>query len=241
MPILRETGASLDIGFEKCAAPEMFKGEQGLVKHIHDDTMTCLQRAERKIECEPVQVVSKPIVSPGHLNGEKYFLEDQTIELLEPDLEENGLPRPEIGNDTQTRRQRKKEIEKSTCLENESDQFRLRECVVENGEVPSFTGECTDNGNLVKSRDWEVMEAQMRSEESVALIRGTENGASDEASDQEEASIQLVPDQKRMVLLPEEVGEKGFLESRSPTFRIDSSRKDMQRTGFGGPDWRQKA
>ncbi|GFX50878.1 hypothetical protein TNCV_2732291 [Trichonephila clavipes] len=28
-----------------------------------------------------------------------------------------------------------------------------------------------------------------------------------------------------MVLLPEEVGEKGFLESRSPTFRIDSSRK----------------
>ncbi|GFU49134.1 hypothetical protein TNCV_573711 [Trichonephila clavipes] len=27
-------------------------------------------------------------------------------------------------------------------------------------------------------------------------------------------------DQTRMVLLPEEVGEKGFLESRSPTFRI---------------------
>ncbi|GFW63399.1 hypothetical protein TNCV_400651 [Trichonephila clavipes] len=44
-----------------------------------------------------------------------------------------------------------------------------------------------------------------------------------------------------MVLLPEGVGEKGFLESRSPTFRIDSSRKDMWRTGFEGPDWRQKA
>ncbi|GFW95435.1 hypothetical protein TNCV_1721371 [Trichonephila clavipes] len=48
-------------------------------------------------------------------------------------------------------------------------------------------------------------------------------------------------DQKRMVLLPEEVGEKGFLESRSPTFRIDSSGKGMRRTGFEGPDWRQKA
>ncbi|GFV82610.1 hypothetical protein TNCV_1618391 [Trichonephila clavipes] len=130
MPVLRETGASLDIGFEKCAASEMLKGEQGLVKHIYDDTMTCLQPAERKIECEPVHVVSKPIVSPGHLNEEKYFLEDQTIELLEPDLEQNGLPRPEIGNDTQTRRQRKKEAEKSTRLENENDQFRLRECVV---------------------------------------------------------------------------------------------------------------
>ncbi|GFU62354.1 hypothetical protein TNCV_2653291 [Trichonephila clavipes] len=32
-----------------------------------------------------------------------------------------------------------------------------------------------------------------------------------------------------MVLLPEEVEEKGFLESRSPTFRIDSSRKGHAR------------
>ncbi|GFT67997.1 hypothetical protein TNCV_713651 [Trichonephila clavipes] len=45
----------------------------------------------------------------------------------------------------------------------------------------------------------------------------------------------------RMMLLPEGVGEKGFLESRSLTFRIDSSRKDMRSTGFEGPDWRQKA
>ncbi|GFS68100.1 uncharacterized protein TNCV_1363111 [Trichonephila clavipes] len=113
MPVLRETGASLDIGFENCAAPEMFTGDQGLVKHIHDDTMTCLKPAETKIECEPVHGVSKPIVSPGHLNGEKYFLEDQTIELLEPDLEQNGVPRPEIGNEMQTYRERRKEAEKS--------------------------------------------------------------------------------------------------------------------------------
>ncbi|GFV60021.1 hypothetical protein TNCV_874301 [Trichonephila clavipes] len=46
--------------------------------------------------------------------------------------------------------------------------------------------------------------------------------------------------QKRMVLLPEVVGEKGFLELRSPTFRIDSSGKGMRRS-FEGPDWRQKA
>ncbi|GFW32284.1 uncharacterized protein TNCV_674431 [Trichonephila clavipes] len=39
----------------------------------------------------------------------------------------------------------------------------------------------------------------------------------------------------------EEVGEKGFLESGSPTFRIDSSGKDMRRTGFEGPAWRQRA
>ncbi|GFT25247.1 transposable element Tcb1 transposase [Trichonephila clavipes] len=38
----------------------------------------------------------------------------------------------------------------------------------------------------------------------------------------------------------EEVGEKGLLESRSPTFRIDSSGKDMRRTGFEGPGWRRR-
>ncbi|GFY56389.1 uncharacterized protein TNIN_307491 [Trichonephila inaurata madagascariensis] len=189
----------------------MFTGEQGLVKHIHDDTMTCLQPAERKIECEPIHVVSKPIVSPGHLDGEKYFLEGQTIELLEPDLEQNRLPRPEIGNEIQTHRQRRKETGKSTRLENGDDQFRLGECVVENGEDfgLSFTGKGTDSGNLVKLSDCEVMEAQLmnlvklsncevmeaqlRNEESVPLISGIENNANDDASDQEKASMQLLP------------------------------------------------
>ncbi|GFV13761.1 uncharacterized protein TNCV_3957761 [Trichonephila clavipes] len=156
---------------------------------------TCLQPAERKIECEPIHVVSKPIVSPGHLDGEKYFLEDQTLELLELDLEQNDLPRPEIGNEIQTRRQRRKETGKSTHLENDDDQFILGECVVEIREdfVPSLTGEGTDIGNLIKLSACEIMEAQLRSEESSPLIRGTENGASDEASDQEGASMQFIP------------------------------------------------
>ncbi|GFV85193.1 uncharacterized protein TNCV_4172461 [Trichonephila clavipes] len=182
MPVLKDTEASLDIGCEKYAAPEMFTGEHASIKHILNDTMTCLQPAERKIECEPVHVVSKPIVSPGHLDGGKYFLEDQTIEPLEPDSEQNCLSRREIGNGTQTRRERK-ETEKSIRLENENDQFRLRGSEVEIGEdfVPSLTGEGTDNGNLVKLSACEIIEAQLRSEESAHLIWGTKNGASDEA------------------------------------------------------------
>ncbi|GFT72285.1 uncharacterized protein TNCV_1390091 [Trichonephila clavipes] len=43
------------------------------------------------------------------------------------------------------------------------------------------------------------------------------------------APFDYVGNQKRMVLLPEGVGEKGFLESRSHTFRIDSSRKGHAR------------
>ncbi|GFT54097.1 uncharacterized transposon-derived protein F54H12.3 [Trichonephila clavipes] len=34
----------------------------------------------------------------------------------------------------------------------------------------------------------------------------------------------------------EELGEKGLLESRSPTFRIDSSKNDMRRSGLEGPE-----
>ncbi|PRD23466.1 UNVERIFIED_CONTAM: hypothetical protein NCL1_46270 [Trichonephila clavipes] len=93
----------------------------------------------------------------------------------------------EIRTEIQTSRQQKK-AGKSTRLENEDYQFRLEECVVENGEDfgPSFTREGTDNGNLVILSDCEVMEAQLRN-------LGIENNANDDASDQEKASIQLVP------------------------------------------------
>ncbi|GFY69181.1 uncharacterized protein TNIN_398291 [Trichonephila inaurata madagascariensis] len=48
--------------------------------------------------------------------------------------------------------------------------------------------------NLVKRSNCEVMEAQLRNEESVPLIPGieNENNASDDTSDQEKASMQLV-------------------------------------------------
>ncbi|GFY15061.1 uncharacterized protein TNCV_4493201 [Trichonephila clavipes] len=129
MPVVRETGASLDIGFEKCAAPEMFTGEQG--------------------------------TEWSNKTGNR--------------------------NKIQTRKQRRKEAEKSTRLENHNDQFRLGECVVKNGEEcgPSFTGEGTDSRNLVILSNCEVMEAQLRNEESVPLIQGIENNANDDASDQE--------------------------------------------------------
>ncbi|GFV70940.1 hypothetical protein TNCV_4164871 [Trichonephila clavipes] len=72
MPVLRKTGASLDIGCEKYAAPEMFIGEHASIKHILDNGMTCLRPAELEIECGLGHVVSKPVVSPVHLDKERY-------------------------------------------------------------------------------------------------------------------------------------------------------------------------
>ncbi|GFT40155.1 hypothetical protein TNCV_782781 [Trichonephila clavipes] len=96
------------MGFEKYASPEIFTGGHAPIKHILDDGMTCLRPAELEFECGLGHMVSKPIIIPGHLDGEKHFLEDQTFELLEPDIEQNGLPRPEIGNGIQTRIRRRK-------------------------------------------------------------------------------------------------------------------------------------
>ncbi|GFW63398.1 uncharacterized protein TNCV_400641 [Trichonephila clavipes] len=72
MPVLKETGASLDIGCEKYAAPEMFTGEHASMEHILDNGMTCLRPAELEIECGLGHVVSKPVVSPVHMDKEKY-------------------------------------------------------------------------------------------------------------------------------------------------------------------------
>ncbi|GFS98909.1 hypothetical protein TNCV_3528811 [Trichonephila clavipes] len=72
MPVLRDTEASLDMGFEKYAAPKISTDEHASVKHILDHGMALLRPAEREIECEQIHVVSKPVVNPVHLDKEKY-------------------------------------------------------------------------------------------------------------------------------------------------------------------------
>ncbi|GFX08218.1 uncharacterized protein TNCV_3267091 [Trichonephila clavipes] len=91
MPVLRETGASLDIGCEKYAAPEMFTGEHDSIKYILDNGMTCLRPAELEIECGLGHVVSKPVVSPVHLDKEKYNDQFGLGEYL-VETEENLVP-----------------------------------------------------------------------------------------------------------------------------------------------------
>ncbi|GFQ72896.1 uncharacterized protein TNCT_353081 [Trichonephila clavata] len=98
MSVLRDSGASLDISCKKFAAPEMFTGEHASVKHVLNDNMMYLHPVELEIKCEPRHVVSKAVVGPKHLDREKYILENQTIELLESNLEQNGLPKLEIEN-----------------------------------------------------------------------------------------------------------------------------------------------
>ncbi|GFV02809.1 hypothetical protein TNCV_2304421 [Trichonephila clavipes] len=72
MPVLKDTEATLGMSFEKYAPPEIFTGEHASVKHILGDGMAPLHPAEKEIECEHIHMVSKPVVSPLHLDKEKY-------------------------------------------------------------------------------------------------------------------------------------------------------------------------
>ncbi|GFT48831.1 retrovirus-related Pol polyprotein from transposon 17.6 [Trichonephila clavipes] len=113
MPILRDTGASIDIICEKFTTPSMFTGENVWVQHILDEHMTCLPLAEVEIDCE-----SGDMSSPRQLWCEsnwirKIYFRNRTIELLESDLEHNSLPRREIVNAIQTRCQWKKKLNRT--------------------------------------------------------------------------------------------------------------------------------
>ncbi|GFR22288.1 hypothetical protein TNCT_65661 [Trichonephila clavata] len=73
MSVLRDTGASLDIGCKKFAAPETLTGEHALVEHIPDNNnMTHLRPAELEIKCEPRHVVSKAVAKTCG-SGKIYF------------------------------------------------------------------------------------------------------------------------------------------------------------------------
>ncbi|GFT33079.1 uncharacterized protein TNCV_4368011 [Trichonephila clavipes] len=69
----------------------MFTGEHASIEHILDNGMTCLRPAELKIECGLGHVVSKPVVSPVHLDKEKYNDQFGLGEYL-IETEENIVP-----------------------------------------------------------------------------------------------------------------------------------------------------
>ncbi|GFX45732.1 retrovirus-related Pol polyprotein from transposon 412 [Trichonephila clavipes] len=185
MPILRDTGASIDIICEKFITPSMFTGENVWVQHILDKHMTFLPLAEVEIDCEWGHVITKAAVVRKQLDQGRYILGNRTIELLESDLEHNSLPRREIVNAIQTRSQWKKETEQNRTSEAvEKEEMKLEENLAEDIKnlLPLFTEE-KDTMSLININTDEFIEAQQKSEELAPLIQKIEKGMNNEASD----------------------------------------------------------
>ncbi|GFY74948.1 uncharacterized protein TNIN_110761 [Trichonephila inaurata madagascariensis] len=182
MPILRDTGASIDIIYEKFTTPNMFTGENVWVQHILDELMTAAKLLEPTLWGH---VINKVAVVRKQLDQGRYILGNRTIELFESDLEHNSLPRREIVNVIQTRSQRKKEAEQNRTSEaDEKEEMKLEENLAEDIEnlLPSFIEE-KDTMSLININTDAFIKAQQKSEELAPLIQKVEKGLNNEASD----------------------------------------------------------
>ncbi|CAL1292933.1 unnamed protein product [Larinioides sclopetarius] len=82
MPILRDTGATVDVICQKYVNSNRMTGEHVWVKHIFDDHMTCLPVAQIDVEYGLGRVTTKAVVVEDKLDQGRYILGNQTADLL---------------------------------------------------------------------------------------------------------------------------------------------------------------
>ncbi|GBM97951.1 hypothetical protein AVEN_42498-1 [Araneus ventricosus] len=104
MPILRDTGTTIDIVCRNRTKPEMLTGENIWVQQPFDEAPICLPLAEVELEGEFGQVVTKAAVVWSQIDKGRYLLGNRTAALLERAKE--GLILHQI-NAIQTRAQKR--------------------------------------------------------------------------------------------------------------------------------------
>ncbi|GBL88299.1 hypothetical protein AVEN_102978-1 [Araneus ventricosus] len=82
MPILRDTGATIDVLCQKYVNRNRMIGEHVWVQHIFDDHMACLPVAQIDVEFDLGRVITKAAVVENELDQGRYILENQTTDLL---------------------------------------------------------------------------------------------------------------------------------------------------------------
>ncbi|GBN69290.1 hypothetical protein AVEN_147376-1 [Araneus ventricosus] len=97
MPILRDTGATVDVVCQKYVNRNRMTGEHVWVKHIFDDHMTCLPVAQIDVECDLGRVTTKAVVVEDKLDQGRYILVNQTADLLK-EINESSKLHSEIVN-----------------------------------------------------------------------------------------------------------------------------------------------
>lgn len=114
MPILRDTGATVDVVCQKYVNRDRMTGEHVWVQHIFDDHMTCLPVAQIDVECDLGRVTTKAVVIGDTLDQGRYILGNQTANLLK-EMNENNKLKPESVNAVVTR-SKGKELERDKSL-----------------------------------------------------------------------------------------------------------------------------
>ncbi|GFX07449.1 hypothetical protein TNCV_5091641 [Trichonephila clavipes] len=106
MPILRDTGATLDLICKKYVKPSMFINETVWIRTPLEETAVCLPMAEVELDCVFGHVITKAAVLRDSLDQGKYLLGNKTAALFE-EVKKNKEIQVYMVNAVETRSQKK--------------------------------------------------------------------------------------------------------------------------------------
>ncbi|GFY31308.1 retrovirus-related Pol polyprotein from transposon 17.6 [Trichonephila clavipes] len=106
MPILRDTGATLDLICKKYVKPSMFINETVWIRTPLEETAVCLPMAEVELDCVFGHVIMKAAVLRDSLDQGKYLLGNKTAALFE-EVKKNKEIQVYMVNAVETRSQKK--------------------------------------------------------------------------------------------------------------------------------------
>ncbi|CAL1290941.1 unnamed protein product [Larinioides sclopetarius] len=175
MPILRDTGATVDVICQKYVNSNRMTGEHVWVKHIFDDHMTCLPVAQIDVEYGLGRVTTKAVVVEDKLDQGRYILGNQTADLLKIIDKSKNLnfasvnavvtrsKTEQLRNDTNSLdEQINTEICEERIMEESEDE--------ENEEVLPKADICNSLKNIIKVDSKTLIEEQQKSKELTTLL-----------------------------------------------------------------------
>ncbi|GFS87574.1 retrovirus-related Pol polyprotein from transposon 412 [Trichonephila clavipes] len=182
MPMLRDTGAALDLICKKYVRPSMFINETVWIRTPLEETVVCLLMAEVELDCVFGHVITKAAVLRDSLDQGKYLLGNKTAALFE-EVKNNKEIQVYMVNAVETRSQKK------LTEESKQDLNMSEETIPESNEknkespdelndiLPLIQPEISES-NLIKLSHKDFAKEQMNSAELKTLFEETKSGSS---------------------------------------------------------------
>ncbi|GFY20267.1 SCAN box domain-containing protein [Trichonephila clavipes] len=182
MPILRDTGATLDLICKKYVKPSMFINETVWIRTPLEETAVCLPMPEVELDCVFGHVITKAAVLRDSLDQGKYLLGNKTAALFE-EVKKNKEIQVYMVYAVETRSQKK------LTEESKQDLNMSEETIPESNEknkespdelddiLPLIQPEISES-NLIKLSHKDFAKEQMNSAELKTLFEEVKSGSS---------------------------------------------------------------
>ncbi|GFW52138.1 retrovirus-related Pol polyprotein from transposon 412 [Trichonephila clavipes] len=183
MPILRDTGATLNLICKKYVSPSMFINETVWIRTPLEETAVCLPMAEVELDCVFGHVMTKAAVLRDSLDQGKYLLGNKTAALFE-EVKKNKEIQVYMVNAVETRSQKKLTEESKQDLNIYQKKLFLK-VTKKNKESPDELGDILpliqpeiSESNLIKLSHKDFAKEQMNSAELKTLFEEAKSGSS---------------------------------------------------------------